>query len=77
MPWVAVTVWHGSREDAVALEIAIRHNCACQSGSPCGAHAAMLDQRWLDGLLFARYLRAQLLEGEGLKRCVRRSSSSR
>jgi len=37
----------------------------------------MLDQRWLDGLLFARYLRAQLLEGEGLKRCVKRSSSSR
>jgi hypothetical protein len=77
MPWVAVTVWHGSREDAAALETAIRHNCACQSGSPCGAHAAMLDQRYLDGVLFARFMRERLLREEGLTCRSRRLARTR
>jgi hypothetical protein len=46
---------------------AIEHNCACErdpdTGSvsgKCGAHRALLDQRFADGLLFARYLAGQL-----------------
>ena len=30
----------------------------------CPAHRALLDQRWLDGLLFARYLSERLLIDE-------------
>jgi len=68
---VGVTIWHGSTQDAVDLDAAIRHNCACQSGPGCGAHSAMLDQRFIDGILFARFMRAQLLKEEF--QCVNRS----
>jgi len=71
---VPVIIWRGSMDDALALEVAIKHNCACQSGY-CGAHQALLDQHWLDTILFLRFIRARLLEEEG--QCEKRSSSSR
>lgn len=64
MPWVDVTIWHGTSQDAADYALAISHNCACQSGSRCGAHAAMLDQRFIDGILFARHLLPQLRREE-------------
>ena len=76
MPWMPVLVFHGSTEESLALSIAVAHNCACKSGQQCGAHDAMLSQRYLDGILFARFIRARLLKEEGLP-CVKRSSSSR
>jgi len=47
------------------LVAAVVNNCSCQSGH-CAAHQAMLDQRFVDGILFARHIREQLLREEGL-----------
>jgi hypothetical protein len=61
-----VVVWHGDFMSAQALIEAIGHNCDCNGKQPgvCSAHQAMLDQRFLDRILFARYLRDRLLTEE-------------
>lgn len=64
-----LAVRHGDARLAQTLIVAVQHNCDCQpqamTPKRCAAHAAMLgDQRRLDGLLFAWYVREQLLEGE-------------
>jgi len=50
-----VAVWNGSQSDLADLLIAMEHN---------EAKAAILDQRFIDGVLFARFLLAQLLAEE-------------
>jgi len=61
--------WHGDAAEQVALLQAVARNCTCSSddgivNGSCPAHRALLDQRWLDGLLFARYLSERLLIDE-------------
>jgi hypothetical protein len=60
-----VCVWHGDTAQVQQLLAAIELNCTCRdkSGS-CTAHQALLSQRFLDGLLYARWLREQLLAEE-------------
>lgn len=61
-------VWHGTVEEAMALEQALRNNCGCKfdpsSGArtaTCPGHQALLDdQRWADGLLYARHIATRL-----------------
>lgn len=63
-------IWHGSAEAAFALQEAVEHNCTCtkdsagQRSGKCPAHQALLDQRFLDGLVLAAYLRERLLKSE-------------
>ncbi len=64
MPWVRLPIWYGSLRDAYDLEAAISHNCTCRPGERCGAHAALFEQRFLDMLLFERWLKPQLLREE-------------
>jgi hypothetical protein len=59
-----LVIWHGSAEDVFALTVAISHNCDCHPPTSCAAHRAMLDQRFLDGVIFARYLSERLLAEE-------------
>ncbi len=58
--------WHGTGEESAALLLAIARNCVCTvaaDGSKrgfCAPHRMLIeDQRALDGLLFARHLRAR------------------
>lgn len=62
---VVAAVFRGDPDQVRALLSAIDRNCTskCNSGvvsRDCLAHRALLDQRWLDGLLFARHLAEQL-----------------
>ena len=61
-----VVVWHGDLAQVQALIEAIGNNCACAGHAlgSCSAHQAMLDQRFLDHLLFAHYLRDRLVAEE-------------
>jgi hypothetical protein len=65
-------VWPGSPAEWRELEAAIKHNCTCvysEAGTElrrCGAHHLLDDQRTLNGLLFARCIRARLLAEEQL-----------
>lgn len=68
---MTVVQWHGTVEESNALVSAIANNCECKFGlmgarmSTCVPHQAMIeDQRWLDGLLFGRRLRHDLIQGE-------------
>ena len=51
-----VAVFRGDAAETHDLVEAIAHNCACEQPKVCGAHMALMDQRWLDGILFARFL---------------------
>jgi len=62
---VPPVIWHGTLSDSYALEAAVHNNCSCATGH-CGAHLAMLDQHWLDHVLFLRFIREQLLKEEGV-----------
>lgn len=62
----AKTQWHGDNAESLALVEAVAHNCGCTFGafsirlSTCAPHKAMVeDQRFLDGMLFARRMRAR------------------
>jgi hypothetical protein len=61
---VAVIVWHGDQVLMQELLLAIDRNCSCQGNNVCAAHRAMTDQRWLDTILFMRWLVQQDLLGE-------------
>jgi hypothetical protein len=68
---VVAAIFRGDRAQVRALMLAVEHNCLCEvspeglvSGN-CFAHQALLDQRWLDGLLFARWLHERLEAEEG------------
>jgi len=69
----SLTIWHGDAAAALALQVAVEHNCTCHVDSSgvtvpgnCGAHQAMLSQRFVDGILFGRYLAERLLIEEFL-----------
>lgn len=68
MPWVQIPIWHGSLEDAHQLIAAVFNNCPQHGGcnGQCGGHQAMLEQRFIDGILFGRFMRERLLREEGL-----------
>jgi len=63
-----LVIWHGDTREMLALMAAIEHNCECKgmSGS-CSAHQALLSQRFIDGVIFGRWMRERLLIEE---RCV-------
>ncbi len=63
----AGTVWHGSQEEALDLLQALSRHCACVINaeglrlSTCSTHRMLTDdQRAIDGLLWARRIRARL-----------------
>jgi hypothetical protein len=62
--------WHGTQEEMSALIASIERYCDCESRpegmqqSTCAAHRLLLEQRQLDGLLFARRLAPRLSEEE-------------
>jgi hypothetical protein len=61
VPWIEVPIWHGTLEESYDLAKALEHHCECQTlKRRCPAHCAMLEQRFIDGLLFVRHLRARL-----------------
>jgi hypothetical protein len=65
------SVWHGDADLAQRFQHAIERNCSCeidiasgQRNGKCPAHQALLDQRFLDGVLFAHYLLERLRREE-------------
>jgi hypothetical protein len=56
-----ISDWHGTEDEALALVDAVKRSCDCQKDMagrilrPCGAHRALIDQRFLDGLLWGRH----------------------
>jgi hypothetical protein len=67
VPWVELPIWKGNQADAQALNVAIGHNCDCQElKARCASHRAMLEQRFIDGILWARWMRERLEREEGL-----------
>lgn len=56
---VAQVTWHGTPIEKLALLAALEHNCEStppEHAGPCRVHAMLLNQKILDGLLFARWL---------------------
>ncbi len=63
--------FNGSEEEANRLLRSVANNCACvvtgdkKITSVCEAHKAIAtDQRFLDGLLYSRQMRGQLIKEE-------------
>jgi len=60
-------LWHGTQTEVVVLIHSIKQHCTCEfetSGKrigDCSAHQMLLNQRALDGLLFARRMAQRLL----------------
>ena len=63
-----VAVFRGDAAETHDLVEAIAHNCACEQPKVCGAHMALMEQRFLDGILFARFLIGSLLDEEECRR---------
>jgi hypothetical protein len=68
------TEFHGTPDEAEALQKALAANCHCRYDEMgycldrCAPHKALIeDQRFIDGLLCERNLRAKLLEEEGIE----------
>lgn len=68
---MAAPTFHGTTEEADDLVAALARNCECTFTpvgirmSTCAVHDALInDQRWLDGLLFARRLVSVLTREE-------------
>jgi len=61
-----VVVWHGTLAESYRLTTAVANNCPTQGAGchGCAAHAAMLDQRFIDGVLWARWLLPRLKREE-------------
>lgn len=62
-------VFHGTSEEAYALVASLDHNCTCvkEGDEPkvCLMHQGILyEQRFADGLLFARRISAKLIAEE-------------
>jgi hypothetical protein len=62
---VLSAVFHGNPAELMALLAAVERNCSCADPEigtgKCPAHRALLDQHWLDHVLFARHLAERLL----------------
>lgn len=66
---VLAAVFHGDPVELHALLAAVDRNCTCTAtpeivSGHCPAHQALLDQRFLNGALFARFMAARLLAEE-------------
>lgn len=68
------TIWHGSPEEAEALNTVLSRNCDCDYETDgrrvrtCGGHDMLLnDQRALDGLMFGRRLQDRLEAEEWMR----------
>jgi hypothetical protein len=66
---MAIVVWRGTQSESTELLQAVNRNCTCENRvgvcvSMCPPHKGLADQRWLDGLLFMRSRRSQLLDQE-------------
>jgi hypothetical protein len=66
---MAIIVWHGTQSQSTELLRAVARNCACEQRvgvrlSTCAPHKALTEQRWLDGLLFMRSRRHELMQQE-------------
>lgn len=63
-----VAVFHGDIAQMHALLTAVEHHCTCADPEivkgGCPAHRALLDQQFLDHVLFARWLAQRLLVEE-------------
>jgi hypothetical protein len=64
-------IWHGNQQESFELVNAVAHNCSCEFGpanqrvSTCPPHAALAhDQRFLNGLLFARHFAQRWIQEE-------------
>lgn len=74
----AFVTWHGSQAESVALCDAIQRHCGCERGPffqrvgpVCSAHRLLSEsQRALDGLVFARRIRARLIAEEQTATCA-------
>jgi hypothetical protein len=70
----SIVVFHGDPEEAYQLVIAVQHNCECVRNAagavdkPCASHRAMTDQRWLDTILFMRWLVQRELLTENMRK---------
>lgn len=69
-------IWKGTEAEALLLVAAIENNCTCSTTSEgakmgnCSSHRAMLeDQRFCDGLIYARHLFA-VHEPDAAKRVI-------
>lgn len=63
---VVAAVFHGDPAERHALLMCVNRYCTCgpTTRGHCPAHQALLEQRFLDGLLFVRTLTEQLLTEE-------------
>ena len=66
---MTVVVWHGTQTQSTELLQAVARNCTCEHRvgvciSMCPPHKGLGEQRWLDGLLFMRSQRDQLVQQE-------------
>lgn len=66
-------IWHGTNPEMFELTAAIMQNCDCiltEEGvraQTCASHKGLTeDQRWLDGLVYARRIAQRLREKEFL-----------
>jgi hypothetical protein len=63
-------LWHGTQIEVRILLHAIKQHCTCELDTnntrvdACGAHQLLVNQRALDGLLFARRMAERLLHEE-------------
>lgn len=60
-----LVIWKGGTAEVIALLEAFDRNCTCRGMSgTCAAHQALLSQRFLDTLLFYRWMAERLLAEE-------------
>lgn len=60
-----VGLWHGTEAEAIALKVAIEHNCTCKLPSGCcESHAMLKDGSTLAHLLFVRRCSGLFKAGE-------------
>jgi hypothetical protein len=64
-------VWHGSESESRDLVKALEHNCTCVISADgvrtttCPPHKALIeDQRFVDGVLYARHISGRLIAEE-------------
>jgi hypothetical protein len=65
------TIWKGTEAESFFLLKVVERHCACEFANTgalvraCGPHVAIVtDQRFLDGLVFARRMAGRLLDEE-------------
>jgi hypothetical protein len=66
---MATVVWHGTQAQSAELLQVVARNCTCEQRvgmciTMCPPHKGLAEQRWLDGLLFMRSRRQELLQRE-------------